>query len=273
LSDPISDLKRELLAAAERRHSHATARDGHGWLRAGSARARFLVAATTLSIVAAVALLFTSPWSRSPTFLARAEAALTPPEGTILHQRWELTWTSKDPACTGTSGPNEAWIDETPPHRYRAFVREPRPDPSGDRPVVCWPTGPPVELGGTFDSDQNLRFEPPNSLSVSGDFILNVDPFGDLRDQIAAGTAHDEGETQLHGRTVERIRLDTTPVSYVWVDPETFYPVENEFEGVMGPFVVRMVWRNLTFEFLPRTDANLALTNIEAQHPNATIRR
>ena len=33
---------------------------------------------------------------------------------------------------------------------------------------------------------------------------------------------------------------------------------------------VRDVTRYLTFEYLPRTDANLALTNIRAQHPNAT---
>jgi hypothetical protein len=30
------------------------------------------------------------------------------------------------------------------------------------------------------------------------------------------------------------------------------------------------VRRYLTFEYLPRTDANLALTNIRAQHPDAT---
>jgi hypothetical protein len=33
---------------------------------------------------------------------------------------------------------------------------------------------------------------------------------------------------------------------------------------------VHVVTRFLTFEYLPRTDANLALTDIKAQHPNAT---
>ena len=32
------------------------------------------------------------------------------------------------------------------------------------------------------------------------------------------------------------------------------------------------VLRTLTFEYLPRTDANLALTDIRAQHPDATGR-
>jgi hypothetical protein len=30
--------------------------------------------------------------------------------------------------------------------------------------------------------------------------------------------------------------------------------------------------RYLRFEYLPRTDANLALTDIRAQHPNACLR-
>jgi hypothetical protein len=31
-----------------------------------------------------------------------------------------------------------------------------------------------------------------------------------------------------------------------------------------------LVFRYRTFEYLPRTAANVALTDIEAQHPNAT---
>ena len=98
-------------------------------------------------------------------------------------------------------------------------------------------------------------------------------------------------QTQLDGRTVERIRIDTAcpprancprgPV-YLYVDPETFYPVEivatfDQVEIVGGPGTssyshvrVRDVTRYATFEYLPRTAANLALTDIRAQHPNAT---
>ena len=68
----------------------------------------------------------------------------------------------------------------------------------------------------------------------------------------------------------------------VYVDPETFYPVEivvtyYQVEIVGGPGTssysqvrFRDVMRFLTFEYLPRTAANLALTDIHAQHPNAT---
>jgi hypothetical protein len=118
-----------------------------------------------------------------------------------------------------------------------------------------------------------------------------LDPAADLRAAISAGRAHDEGKTQLDGRTVERIRIDTAclplancprgPV-YLYVDPETFYPVEvvatfDQVEIVGGPGTssyshvrVRDVTRYLTFEYLPRTAANLALTDIRAQHPTAT---
>jgi hypothetical protein len=82
----------------------------------------------------------------------------------------------------------------------------------------------------------------------------------------------------------------------VFVDPETFHPVElhrprmvllepddggdvvvppNELPEL--PFRVDavraqidVVDRYLTFEYLPRTEANLELTDIGAQHPDAT---
>jgi hypothetical protein len=68
----------------------------------------------------------------------------------------------------------------------------------------------------------------------------------------------------------------------VYVDPETFYPValevttsQTEIAGGPGGSSyrhvrVRDVARYQTFEYLPRTNANLALTDIRAQHPNAT---
>ena len=126
-------------------------------------------------------------------------------------------------------------------------------------------------------------------------FRFPLDPAADLRAAISTGRAHDEGKTELDGRTVERVRIDPPPTSacpryakcprgpvYVYVDPETFYPVgfsstDSQVEIVGGPggssyrqVRVRDVTRYLTFEYLPRTTANLALTDIRAQHPNAT---
>ncbi len=286
MSDPIADLKHELLAAAERRYEHAAVPADRRPLRRHLAQKRLLLAAAPLSIAAVLALVFTAPWSNSPSFLARAEAALTPSADTVLHERWEVTVTSLDPQCTVTRGPNEIWIDATPPHRYRALLDDLPLDPGKyDRDTLaCW-SGTPSELGGTLDSGETLTFTSPNTLRAAPvQFTDLPDPVTWLRDAISAGTAHDEGKTPLDGRTVERIRIDppsdcsycSREPSYAYVDPETFYPVQTEsphgYIALPGRPVVRfhVIERYLTFEYLPRTAANLALTDIKAQHPDAT---
>jgi hypothetical protein len=238
--------------------------------------------------VAAV-LLVTSPWSDSSGFLARAEAALIPPAGTILHQKWEVTAMSKDPTCTVKRGPSESWIDQSPPHRYRVLMATLPPlgaTTTDPRALACskWE---PYEIGGAFDSGETLRFVPPNTLRVlPGQFSDSTDPVADLREAISSGTAHDEGKTQFGGRTVQRIRVDPPAACaypdcprepfYWYVDPKSFYPVAAEGAGGLsqqGRFVpLYVVVRYAEFEYLPRTAANLAATDIRAQHPNATVR-
>jgi hypothetical protein len=287
MSDPVRELKQELLAAAERQHRHVAVSAGRTtWLGARLARHRLLLTSATLSVAAAAALLVTTPWSTSPGFLEQAQAALTPPAGTILHQKWEFTSTSTDPACTVTHGPNEIWIDQTPPHRYRVLLNMPDPADADPRALAC-ASGTPLELGGTFDTGETLRFVPPNTLTVNPlQVVFPLDSAKELREAIREGRAHDEGETQLDGRTVKRIRIDAPPgcpfpdcsrePSYAYVDPDTFAPVQSESPhgGINppgGPFVrLHVVMRTLTYEYLPRTPANLALTDIRAQHPNAT---
>ena len=288
MSDPVRDLKQELLAAAERQQGHAAVRAARGRLRWHSGPNRRLLAAAALPVAAAAALLVTAPWSNSPGFLERAEAALMPPTGTIVHQKWELTSTSTDPACTVERGPNEVWIDQRPPHRYRVLLNDFPPNPGiADARTLACASGTASELGGTLDTGETLRFVPPNALTVNPlRFVYPIDPVANLREAISGGYAHDEGKTRLDGRTVQRIRIDAPadcPVpdcsrepSYAYVDPETFYPVrfESPNAGINppgGPFVrLHMVERILTFEYLPRTPANLALTDIHAQHPDAT---
>jgi hypothetical protein len=97
-----------------------------------------------------------------------------------------------------------------------------------------------------------------------------------VRNAIRDGRAHDQGRTKLNGRTVERIRIDPCPPGqashctdtlaaeggYAYVDPKTYYPVEIRSGNIT---------RFSTYEYLPRTAANLALTNIRAQHPHARL--
>jgi hypothetical protein len=235
-----------------------------------------VLALAALAGATATALFVSTPWKTSASFLERAQAALTPPPGMILHKRWETTMTSTDPACTVTRGPSEMWIDQKPPYRYRLLT--------SDLGGTACASGAAAEFGGTLDQESALRFVPPNTLiGWRLRFPSLRDPETRLREAISAGTAHDEGKTELDGRTVERIRIDppsdcpSCEPAYVYVDPDTFYPVRTESAiGVSaqagGPFVVRfhVVQKILTYEYLPRIAANLALTDILAQHPNAT---
>jgi hypothetical protein len=325
MSDPVADLKRELVAAADRQNGHAALgpagrRPSRGPVR----RNRLLLVSAALSIAAAVALFFAAPWNSSPTFLERADAALTPPADTILHMKWEVTSSVTDPACSVTRGPNEIWVDQAPPHRYRAILDDPPPAGADPRSLAC-SRGTLREIGGTVDTacspaEQSscttkdpLEFEPPNTLRDTPlQFVLPPDPVTMLRQAISAGNAHHEGKTQLRGRTVERIRIDgpfaidepsacafpSCAFGHVYVDPETFHPVEmhappqlvmpapDSGEVILLPNGVIMgasgqpdralaeidvVDRYLAFEYVPRTEANLALTDIRAQHPNATV--
>jgi hypothetical protein len=242
---------------------------GRRRLRTRVVRPRLLVTSAALAVAAGVALFVAAPWGGSPDFLAKAQAALTPPAGSVLHEKWQMTVTSTDPACAATRG-NELWVEETPPHRYRALVDFPAlPGVSSS----C-SNGKTVELGGTLDSRQTLRFVPPNTLSATGPTLqFPSDPVQMLRDALSAGKAVDEGRTQLDGRAVERIRIGDMSV---YVDPQTFHPIEIDgpvvFHVPNRPAVVlQSVSHILAYDYLPASTANLALTNIRAQHPNATI--
>ena len=219
VSDPVVDLKRELLAASDRLHGGP----GSGPNRGDRGARRVLLLVGSLSVAAVAALLYTTPWTDGPNLVENARAALTPPAETILHVKWTMTTTSRRPACTITRGPSELWIDQTPPHRYRAVLRneipavDPRLDLDPD-PVAC-SRGTTTELGGTIDNvcsakgcKPTLRFVPPNTLRVMPvGFRPPTDWAAMLRDALAAGRAHSAGKTRVRGRVVERLRLDPPP--------------------------------------------------------------
>lgn len=237
MSDPVSDLKHELLAAAARNQGALRCVPVAGasqstWLRTASSwlprRWHRGCGVTPRHL----------PGPNSPGFLERAEAALTPPTETVPHYRWEATYTSTDPACTVTRT-KEIWIDQTPPHAHRALLSYFDRDPgTADPRALACSSGMPAEIGGTLDSWRTLVFEPPNALRESTLLFRSApDPVQDLRDAISAGWAHHEGKAQLDGRTVERIRMDPPPdcpvpgcereSTYTYVNPETFYPVQS----------------------------------------------
>ena len=300
MSDPVADLKHELLAAAERQTSQSVVVDSRRPLRGSRARPHLLLAAAAVAATAAVVLFFFAPSGTAPSVIERAQAALTPPRGTIAHRKWVVTMRSPGFGCTVTRRPNELWFDVRLPRRYRLVTTHPFPDPRTfdyqeylrnlDLRELACARGRTLEIGGSLEpgAEETLVFVRPNRLIFMPWFSqlrFPVDPAADFRRAIREGRAHDQGRTKLHGRTVVRIRIDPPRPTecrdclrvpaYVFVDPETFYPVEEHHPGGMlvtdrRRVPVNLVTRYSIFEYLPRTAANLALTNIEAQHPGWT---
>ena len=248
---------------------------------------RAMLAFAAVAVVAAAALSVSSPWKTAPGFLeevqakAAVQAAVTPPKGAILHVKWDHIFTSEDPLCAHT-GRHEFWIDTTPPKRYRAIVPRP-PDQASADPggLPCLKTTP-AEVGGDLGTP-SLRFVQPNRLVLDQAlYFPSQDPWAFALEKISEGRAHREGATQLDGRTLERVRFDPpdscpapaaghcpTEPEYGYFDPETLALVAWDY--ARDPMFPQ--WRNreryLAYEYLPRTEANLALTDIQAQHPDA----
>jgi hypothetical protein len=296
LPEPLVRFRTELEDAIRRELEAQASARSNGWgarvLPAVRTRpGRTMLAVAAITAAAAAALFVSSPWKTAPGFLeevqakAAVQAALTPPPGRILHVKWDHIFTSEDPACTSTSR-HEFWIDTTPPHRYRAIVPLP-PGPANADPgrLPCVKVTR-AEVGGDLGKP-NLRFVPPNRLVVDRPLYFSSvgqDPWAFALEKISEGRAHREGSTtQLDGRTVERVRFDPptscpapaaghcpTEPEYGYFDPETLSLLAWDY--ARDPMFPQ--WRNreryLAYEYLPRTDDNLALTDIRAQHPDAT---
>lgn len=286
MSNPVEDLKRELLAAAERQHQPAPATTERRLRH--TRMPRLLPIAAAVAVAAAAALFVTTPWSSSRGLLAKAAAALTVPPGRILHEKWTEVQHEVVPdgrICTGESA-GEFWIDE-PTNRFRAVMRDPNapyphpPTRAEKMKEACKPAEPAYEIGGHVLETGGFQFVPPNRL---GRIASNVIPFGGgpydpvetLRHALRSGHARNTGKAELNGRTVELITeryclngpgstCTQRGIDRFYVDPKTFYPVE-----VVTANSTRII-RFAAYEYLPRTPRNLALTNIRAQHPHARI--
>jgi hypothetical protein len=289
-SGPSGEAQRRALAGLTRAIEGERGRSGTRPLRRPRRRlAGFAVAFLALAGAGVTALALDAPWQSSPGFLEQAQAALAPPDGLILHAKWQITRTSREYGCTVTSGPNEVWVDPTS-QRWRIIAHEwPSQDRSDGRAKACG-EGMTMEVGG--DTTGSFAFVPPDTLEPFAAFAPghpgSWDAVDHLRQALADGRAHMDGRTELAGRTVERIRIEChvepevacpgRPADYFYVDPETFFPVQFELPNSLhystpsGLLDFDVVGRYLTYEYLPRTEANLALTDIQAQHPGATER-
>ncbi|MGH2902604.1 MAG: hypothetical protein ACRDK7_03310 [Solirubrobacteraceae bacterium] len=108
-----------------------------------------------------------------------------------------------------------------------------------------------------------------------------ADPAAVLRAAIAEGRAHGAGAATLAGRPVRRIDIELPqgppadaprlppdhptfhPEDFAYVEPASFHPVEI----VYG----QDTYKFLTYQYLPASTTNIALTSIRTQHPRAKI--
>jgi hypothetical protein len=225
--------------------------------RLGSARRRLVVLIGVIAVASAAALAITAPWSGTPTLLERAGAALAVKPGTILYERFETIETNPKSGNV-TRHLTEIWLDSN--GRFRALLRPGR-------------GGTTDEFGRMGSGDQTLLFEPEINTIEDASFTFGLgDPVAAIKKAIATGKAIDAGKTTINGHTVEEIRSATTSdTSRIFVDPETFDPVEAtttaDINGHQEPTVIRF----LTYQHIPATPANLRLTNIKAEHPHAKL--
>jgi hypothetical protein len=286
-SDPTGEAQQRALAGLTRAIEVERHRSGTRLLRWARRHVRsFALAFVAVAGAGVTALALDAPWQRSPGFLEQAEAALAPPGGLILHAKWQITRTSREYDCTVTSRPGELWADPTS-HRWRVLATDfPSQDGGYARARACV-EGMTRELGG--DATRSFMFVPPNTLEPFGPAqTASWDAVDHLRGALAEGRAHMDGRTELAGRVVERIRVEChvqpqvacpgRPAYHFYVDRETFFPVQFELPDALhystpsGLVDFDVVGRYLTYEYLPRTEANLALADIHAQHPGATQR-
>lgn len=286
-SDPSGEAQQRALARLTRAIEGERDRSGTRSLRRARRRlGGFALAFVALAGAGVTALALDAPWQSSPGFLKQAEAALAPPDGLILHAKWKITRTSREYGCTVTSRPSELWADPTS-QRWRVVATDFPSQDGGDGRAKACGEGMTIEVGG--DANRSFKFVPPDTLEPFGPAqTASWDVVDHLRGALAAGRAHRDGRTDLSGRVVERIRIEChvepdvacpgRPADYFYVDPETFLPVQFElpnslhYSTASGLVDFDVVGRYLTYEYLPRTEANLALTDIRAQHPGATER-
>ncbi len=118
-----SSLRADRAGAEPARRRHARRRPGR----------RLLLGLALCACLGAGLLLALAPRSGSPGFLARAAAALAPPSGTVLYERWEKIVAPEAGnrlyGAGATLGPEQLWIEAAAPHRYRVILQPDR-DPT-----------------------------------------------------------------------------------------------------------------------------------------------
>lgn len=266
---PTDDARRH----ARDRLAHAMSPTGRRAVRHPRRAPRLALGGAVAVAAVAGGLALVRPWGGGPDIVARAAAALSLPDGQIVHMK---RWGSPTNGDSATVGPVEWWSTTSAPFNGRvAFSNR--------------PGGPTHELEGTpfqpewgYDEATNTirrvtrrQETPAGAISSPVDLLLSVP-----RQLLEQGRARNAGATEIDGRPVYKLVTDDDVVTgsppgvthelVLYVDRETYLPVAEDTTITSdGKRVTTRV--HVEVEYLAATTENLALTSIRKQHPGARV--
>jgi hypothetical protein len=247
-------------------------------------------------VAAAAALIVTSPWktagpagisdARAAQILRNVQAATPPQPGWILHDRTRETVVLIPESGSGRpivrrSQMSESWTQTTPPYHWREL--------SSHGSLT-------LEQGASFQSDCGVHyyFDPttmvlarrelypgPCAVETPDDTGLFYDHDKFLRNFVAKGWLTVVGQTRIDGEDVYQLepshRYWFVTDQKLYVDAKSYRLVREDITfttsatGSCNPGyrLERTISDYPTREYLPPTAANLALTDIQKQHPDA----
>jgi hypothetical protein len=199
------------------------------------------------AVIAAVVVVVTAgsrAQSADAAILHRMAAALTPPAGTILHERAEIT------SPTEGTQPFEIWMQADSPHAYR---------------VIKW--GHEGSWNGSSFSSYDAA---SNTITTSaGSSPEPVDFAATLRSLVQSGQATIDGTTTINGVPAYKLAVASSPdpwlIGTAYVATGDYHPLE--IDTITNS--ERIVYQ--TYDYLPSTAANLRLLDLNAHHPSATV--
>lgn len=291
-TDPTPDWEWVLVQAAvepERAgHVYETGEPGSSGLRNVRRLRRLTLLGAGIVVAAAVALVVVAPWKGGPTILQRANAAISPAASQVLYMNFGICCPE---AWRSGRDHIQLWIDGAAPRSFR----------SAGQPMFGYTEhggtlGPETSLG-TQSVTSYLGYNPTTNTivehvrSFDRSKPLDFDPLTVVRKALTAGTAHLDGRAVIDGEQAIKITLTTrdlnghTGTVIYLANAKTYYPIEIKLQSLeafsypLEPLFRpngrgwTATFRFQSFEYLDTTTKNLALTNIQAQHPNTKIIR
>jgi predicted RNA methylase len=223
-----------------------------------------LALACALAVSGAIALLAVNPFASGPSSLVAAAGAAAVPPSVVEHV---VTLTEQIEDGRQVTVRDELWTASG--------------DPLGSRVVIDNPAyGGRIErsdaqgVSSAFDASDGVIYErtlPANFINL--DATRPSEDLGFVRRALAASNARDMGPTTLAGQPVERFdygsRETTGQRCSYYATRGDYIPVAVDCVNLIGP----ALRAHISYEFLPRTDANDALLSLRAEHPGAAIDR